>query len=246
MTAAKTPRSVIWHDVECGGYREDLVLWRALAGEAGGPVLDVGAGTGRVALDLAARGIEVVALDLEPELLEALTARARGQGATVETIVADARSFDAGAGRFALVIVPMQTLQLLADAAQRAEFFAAARRALKPGGLVAIALADALDSFDGEADGLPDPDVAVVDGIRYVSCPLAVVDEGEHAAIHRLRQVMGIIAPVEEEHDVIRLARVDPVTLADEGEAAGFEAAELRRIPATDVYVGSTVVVLRG
>jgi SAM-dependent methyltransferase len=246
MTAAKTPRSVIWHDVECGGYREDLPLWRALVAETGGPVLDVGAGTGRVALELAAADVEVVALDLEPELLEALTARAARRGVSVETIAADARSFDAGAGRFAAVIVPMQTLQLLPDAAARAEFFAAAKRALKPGGLVAIALADALESFDGETDGLPEPDTLRVDGLRYVSLPLAVVDEGGYAAIHRLRQVMGLIAPAEEEHDVIRLARVDAVTLADEAEALGFEALEARRIPATDVYVGSTVVILRG
>jgi 2-polyprenyl-3-methyl-5-hydroxy-6-metoxy-1,4-benzoquinol methylase len=126
MTAAGTPRIVIWHDVECGGYREDLPLWRALAAETGGPVLDVGAGTGRVTLELAAAGVEVVALDLEPELLEALTARAARQARSVETLAADARSFDAGAGRFASVIVPMQTLQLLPDAAARAEFFAAA------------------------------------------------------------------------------------------------------------------------
>jgi SAM-dependent methyltransferase len=241
---AAPPRSVIWHDVECGGYAEDLALWRALAAEVDGPVLDVGAGTGRVALDLAARGIEVVALDLEPELLEALTARAARLRLSVETIVADARSFNAGDGRFGLVAVPMQTLQLLDDAAARAEFFGAAHRALRPGGLVAVALADALESFDGESDGLPEPDVGVVDGIRYVSLPLAVIDEGERAAIHRLRQVIG--TDVTEEHDVTRLARLDAVTLADEAEALGFEALELRRIPATDVYVGSTVVVLRG
>jgi SAM-dependent methyltransferase len=241
-----TPLSVIWHDVECGNYHEDRALWRALAAEADGPVLDVGAGTGRVALDLAAQGVEVVALDLEPELLEALSARAAAAGLAVETLAADARAFDAGEARFGAVIVPMQTLQLLPDAAARAEFFAAARRALRPGGLVAVALADALDSFDGASDGLPDPDHAEIDGVTYMSLPLAVVDEGAHAAIHRLRQVDGDDS-VPESHDVIRLARVAPVELAGEAEAAaGFEAVELRRIPATDVYVGSTVVVLRG
>jgi SAM-dependent methyltransferase len=240
------PLGVIWHDIECGNYLEDLPLWRDLAAAADGPVLDVGAGAGRVALDLAVRGLDVVALDIDAELLEALTARARQFDVTVETVVADARTFDAGEDRFGLVAVPMQTLQLLPDAAARAEFFVAARRALKPGGHVAIALADALDSFDGESDGLPEPDVGVIAGVQYASLPLAVVDEGEHAAIHRLRQVIGDDS-VPEELDVIRLARVDPVGLADEAEAAaGFEAAELRRIPATDVYVGSTVVVLRG
>ena len=43
---------VIWHDVECGAYVADLPLWRELAAACEGPILDVGAGTGRVTLDL--------------------------------------------------------------------------------------------------------------------------------------------------------------------------------------------------
>ena len=46
--------AIAWHDAECGSYRADLPLWRELADEAGGPVLDLGCGSGRVALDLAA------------------------------------------------------------------------------------------------------------------------------------------------------------------------------------------------
>ena len=45
---------VLWHDLECGGYDLDLPLWRELADREGSPVLDVGAGTGRVAPDLGA------------------------------------------------------------------------------------------------------------------------------------------------------------------------------------------------
>src|SRR5215213_11584710 len=100
----------LWHDLECGAYGEDLPLWRALAAEAGGPVLDVGAGTGRVALHLAAAGVPVVALDAEARLLEALEHRAAGL--PVETVVGDARAFTLER-RVALVLVPMQTLQLL-------------------------------------------------------------------------------------------------------------------------------------
>jgi 16S rRNA A1518/A1519 N6-dimethyltransferase RsmA/KsgA/DIM1 with predicted DNA glycosylase/AP lyase activity len=99
MTERPLPLGVIWHDVECGNYLEDLPLWRALAAETGGPILDVGAGAGRVTLDLAARGVEVVALDIDAELLEALAERAAGLGAQVETAVADARSFDLGEAR---------------------------------------------------------------------------------------------------------------------------------------------------
>jgi len=55
MRAGPSPaqRAVVWHDLECGGYRVDLQAWLELAERAGGPVLDVGAGTGRVSLALA-------------------------------------------------------------------------------------------------------------------------------------------------------------------------------------------------
>jgi SAM-dependent methyltransferase len=238
--------AVIWHDVECGSYTEDLELWRELAREAGGPVLDVGAGTGRVALDLAAHGVDVTALDAEAELLDALEQRAATASPplTVPTLAADARDFAIPDRRFALIIVPMQTLQLLPGADDRAAFFRTARAHLTDdGGRVAIALADALDSYEAEVDGLPEPDVATVDGITYTSLPLAVVDEGDHAAIHRLRQRSD---DTPDQHDVIRLARLTPAQLAEEAEAYNLVAESARHIPATDVYVGSTVVILRG
>ncbi len=86
------PVSVIWHDLECGAYAEDLPLWRSLADEHGDPVLDVGAGTGRVALDLARHGHRVTALDPEPELIAELERRAAGLDVT--GVVADARDFE--------------------------------------------------------------------------------------------------------------------------------------------------------
>ena len=86
-----TNREVIWHDVENGSYTADLGLWRALAAEVDGPILDLGAGTGRVARDLHAAGHEVHALDSDRELLAALRERAPA----VSTISSDARTFSA-------------------------------------------------------------------------------------------------------------------------------------------------------
>ena len=53
---AMRDEAVIWHDVECGAYAADLPLWRELAAGRSGPVLEIGCGTGRVALDLARDG----------------------------------------------------------------------------------------------------------------------------------------------------------------------------------------------
>ncbi|QEC48992.1 methyltransferase domain-containing protein [Baekduia soli] len=246
MTGA-VPLEVIWHDVECGGYAEDAELWRELAAAApGGTVLDVGAGTGRVALDLAARGAGVVALDAEPRLLEALAARAAEAGLPpVPTVCADARDFALGR-TFGLIIVPMQTLQLLGGPEGRAAFLRCAREHLAPGGTLAAALADALDSFDGETDGLPEPDVLEAGGATYSSLPLAVVDEGDRAAIHRLREILAPGGARSETLDVIRLDRVTPAEVQREAAALGWHPRPARRIPATAAYVGSTVVILGG
>lgn len=231
---------VIWHDVECGAYEADLPLWRELAREAGGPVLDVGAGTGRVALDLARAGHEVTALDVDAELLDALTERAGDL--PVRTLVADAAAFDAGQGGYALVAVPMQTIQLLPE---RLGFFASARHAVAPGGLVALAIAEALEPFEAEIE-LPPPDTGELDGWRFFSQPTAVRAVPEGMRIERLRHAIGPAGEQTTEPDAIVLARVTVEQLEAEGEANGLRPEPARHIAPTPEHVGSQVVLLRG
>jgi SAM-dependent methyltransferase len=238
-----TSAHVIWHDVECGAYTADLGLWLELARAEGGPVLDVGAGTGRIAIPLARAGHDVTALDVDEELLGELEQRAGGLA--VETVAADAASF-ALERRFALVAVPMQTLQLLPDAAARAGFFASAARALCPGGLVAAAIAEALEPFEASSF-LPEPDVGEEGGVRYVSQPVAVRQSGNATRIERVRETIGRDGARASEDDVVVLAEVDAAGLAGEAAAAaGLRAERPRTIAPTDEHVGSTVVMLRG
>jgi len=241
--AAHVPE-VIWHDVECGAYAEDLPLWRDLAISHAGPVLDVGAGTGRVSLHLAGQGHRVVALDRSADLLAAL--RARAAGLPIETIAADARDFDLGERRFGLILVPMQTVQLLGGPGGRARFLRCARAALAPGGLLAIALADALETFDEVRCLPPIPDIREIDGIVYASRPVAVTKESDGAVIRRVRETVDTAGRRTVEEDLITLDHLEPATLEAEGAAAGFRVSRARAIPETDDYVGSTVVMLRG
>jgi SAM-dependent methyltransferase len=229
---------VMWHDIECGAYTADLPLWRRLAREAGGSVLDVGAGTGRVALDLARAGHEVTALDIDPDLLAELAGRA--DGLPVRTVVADAAGFDAGL--FALVAVPMQTIQLLPE---RRGFFASARRAVAPGGLVALAISEQLEPFEAEIE-LPPPDTGEADGWRFLSQPTAVRTVTEGMRIERLRHTIGPAGERTTEPNVIVLAPVTAEGLIEEGEAAGLRRHATLHIAPTPEHVGSEVVVLRG
>jgi SAM-dependent methyltransferase len=233
---------VMWHDTECGRYTADLPLWRALARDAGGPVLDVGAGTGRVALHLAHAGHAVTALDRDPLLLSVLGERARAAGLDVPTIVADAADFDAGEAAFGLVAVPMQTIQLLPA---RTGFFASARRAVRPGGIVALALADALEGFEEGAE-MPLPDLSEIDGWRFVSQPTAVRATDDGARIERLRQTIAPDGERTVEENVVVLARLTAGQLEAEATAAGLRPEPARRIEPTADHVGSEVVILRG
>jgi SAM-dependent methyltransferase len=232
----------VWHDLECGGYGEDLPLWRDLAARTGGPVLDVGAGTGRVTLELAARGVDVVALDLDEPLLAALAVRAAGL--PVETVVADAREFALGR-RFSLILAPMQTLQLFGGRSGRAAFLRCALEQLQPGGLLAAALADAMDCFDAEHDIAPPPEACEILGARYTSQLLRVVDEDGRAALHRRREVVPADGDGEAEDVVVRLDRVSADEVATEARRLGFITEPHMHVPQTEEYLGSTVVVLR-
>jgi SAM-dependent methyltransferase len=233
---------VAWHDVECGGYDVDLDVWRALAAAHAGsePVLDVGAGTGRVALHLAAQGHSVVALDTERELLDALLER--GEGLPVQAVVGDARSLDLGR-RFGLIIAPMQTVQLLGGAAGRAAFLAGAARHLLPGGVLAAAVAHPLEPFDARDVQAPAPDVGEAGGVQLVSRPVAIRDEGDRVALVRDREAIAPDGSRSTERDVIHLDRLAPEELSAEGAAAGLRPDSPLLVPATDEYVDSVVVV---
>jgi SAM-dependent methyltransferase len=238
---------VIWHDLECGSYHEDLPLWRALAARHGGPVLDVGAGTGRVTLDLARAGHEVTALDRDEVLLGALQERAAAARLSgVSTLCADASAFTLGAPA-QLCIVPMQTIQLLDGPQARRRFFACARAAVRPGGVLALAIADALEPFEVAA-GSPEPlpDVGEFDGTVYSSRPLAVRPENGHFVLERRRETVTPAGELTAETDLVSLQALDGDLLEAEGRSAGFTAAPREAVATTPDYVGSTVVVLGG
>ena len=234
----------VWHDLECGSYTADLAFWRALAERTGGPVLDVGAGTGRTALELAREGHEVTAVDLDDELLEAL--RERAGELEVTTLVADARAFWLGT-TFPLIIVPMQTVQLLGGSEGRAAFLECAAFHLDSPGVLAIAIAHDLELFDVSdvPTAGPLPDVVEHDGVVYSSRPMAVRAHDDGFVLERRRETVTATGEHTAEQDLIHLDRLDPDTLEAEAEAAGLRPASRLEIAPTEDYVGSTVVMLR-
>jgi SAM-dependent methyltransferase len=232
---------IIWHDLECGSYRSDLPYWRRLARAAGGVVLDVGAGTGRVALELARAGVSVIAVELDLALADELRHRARGL--PIDVRQADACEF-AIEQPVALCVVPMQTIHLLAD---RTAFLRCARAALAPGGLLAVALlGEGVEPFELELA----PDAVSLDGVRYESAPTAlrrlppaVGEPGGTLLIERRRSRVEQAQPHSELYRV-SLRECDAATLAGEAVQFGFACARVDRIAPTREHAGSEVVCL--
>jgi SAM-dependent methyltransferase len=106
-----------------------------LAGlHGGGPALELGVGTGRIALPLAERTGEVVGVDLSSDMLDVLRDRAPRAVTPVE---ADMRSYRDDR-RYGLVYCVCGTLSMVLDETGQQDVLTTCARALAPGGAVVI------------------------------------------------------------------------------------------------------------
>lgn len=99
------------YDAHYLAYRDDVPFYTRLAADAGGPVLELGAGTGRVTEALARAGHHVVAVDASPAMLARAEERLAAAGVKddVRLLEADMRALDLGE-RFPLVVAPFNVL----------------------------------------------------------------------------------------------------------------------------------------
>ncbi|MEJ5255448.1 MAG: class I SAM-dependent methyltransferase [Acidimicrobiales bacterium] len=103
---------------------------------AGGPVLELGVGTGRLALAMAARGVWVTGLDASAAMLAKL--RAKPLSDQVRCVRADMAQLPFTARSFAVVLVAFNTLFNLPDAPAQRRCLADARRVVRDGGLLVV------------------------------------------------------------------------------------------------------------
>ena len=114
---------------------EDVAFYVEEARRAGGPVVELGVGTGRIAIPTAVAGIDVIGVDSSRGMLAVCAERARlaGVAARLDLRVGDLRKPPVRE-RVALVTCPFRSLLHLRDDGDRRRALGAARELLIPGG----------------------------------------------------------------------------------------------------------------
>jgi SAM-dependent methyltransferase len=149
----------------------DVAFYRELARETGGPVLELGCGTGRVLLEIAKLGLPCTGLDLSSAMLARL--RAKGAPANLALAQAPMQRFDLGPARFALIFAAFRAFQHLYSVEDQLACLACVRRHLAPGGAFAFDVFNPRLARMGAAEEPEAPGVRfTIDGeevVRYES-----------------------------------------------------------------------------
>ncbi len=133
------------YDVSVGeGFSQtgDVDFYRSVAAEVGGPVLELGCGTGRVAWPMAADGFEVVGLDRSTAMLDKARSKAdRFPGADAKFVEGDMSDFDVGS-EFRLVIIAFRSFQVLLTVEAQRSALTCIHRHLQPDGKLVVDVFD--------------------------------------------------------------------------------------------------------
>ena len=113
--------------------QNDIPFYLAQAQAAPGPILEIGCGTGRVTIPLAAAGVDITGLDVSASMLEEAKRKAENQGLRINWVEADGRHFDLGRP-FPLIIMPFNTLQFFRDTTALGKLFESVKRHLRDDG----------------------------------------------------------------------------------------------------------------
>jgi SAM-dependent methyltransferase len=114
----------------------DVKFYEALAAGNGGPVLELGCGTGRALLPIAARGIRCAGVDASPAMLEEF--RAKPGADAVDLSCQRMESFDLPGRRYRMIFSAFRGFQHLDEVQQQLDCLARVRAHLEPGGVFAF------------------------------------------------------------------------------------------------------------
>ncbi len=139
QSASSMDRIAQFFDAEYLSYVDDLPVLEAYADRTGGPLLELGCGTGRALIPLAAAGHQVTGVDSSPSMLRLARAKAEAAGVSrqIRLIEGDFSRADLG-GPYRFAFALMNTFLHLPDLEAQIAALMRWREALSPRGLLLI------------------------------------------------------------------------------------------------------------
>jgi SAM-dependent methyltransferase len=132
-------RAARFFDADYAGHLHDLPVIQAFAQRTGGPLLELGCGTGRLLIPLAQAGYAVTGVDLSPEMLRIAHAKAESTGVAERVTLVQGDYIDAAlAGPYRLAFIVMNTFLHLPAQADQLRALRHWREHIVPGGLLLI------------------------------------------------------------------------------------------------------------
>lgn len=145
-----------YYDVIHPAGGDDINLWLGLANRTTDPVLEIGTGTGRVAIALAGAGHRVRAIDPSTAMLDAARAKADEGGLEIDFAPGELGAATVpGGDRYGLVLVPPDVFLQCADGETQLDALSEAASALAPDGRLAVDLPGPAGFLSGAGDGIP-------------------------------------------------------------------------------------------
>ena len=237
--------SIAFHDLQQGGATRDLPYYRELARRSDS-TLELGAGTGRVALELAGL-TDLAANDVDEQLMEELVRRAHARGVTVTPVLGDATKLDLGR-RFDLVLAPAGFAQTIGGPGTRQALLRVIKRHLAVTGLAVVAITDVEEVL--RECTTPAPSQRLRARGRTFICqqlPATEIEGGAHVTWKRAvgRRIAGRPARRSVEPVGLTYHRVSAEQIATEAHACGLQVPHVHHDPGDADSLGSTYCVLR-
>ena len=142
-----------YYDAIHGSFRDDTGLWLSFAGRTDRPVLEVGCGTGRIALALARAGHTVTGIDPSPAMLAVARQKAEDDAFEVTFIEGATLELALETEHYGLVIVPLDVFLYCEDGEEQVAMLRQLGQSLVFNGLLAIDLPGPAAALDPGSNG---------------------------------------------------------------------------------------------
>ena len=143
-----------FYDAIHGDFRDDTGLWASFAGRTDRPVLEVGCGTGRIAIELTRQGYSVTGIDPSAAMLQVARRKAEDDAIDVSFIEGRVSDLTLEREHYGLILLPLDVFLYCENGEEQRASLRSLADALVFNGLLALDLPGPASTLDPDSNGI--------------------------------------------------------------------------------------------